>query len=299
MGVRNQQMITLARNHCTQMKFVQCSGQGMAEEATGLPINAREVRCPIVHSHMIGSNLEMTVPTFYREHCVGCEEQRPSGLLPTLAGYIAAVDDNAVEERLAALANRAAAALTPEVIAHGVELIESGWVSPAPLDPLRIVALSRPDFGSQVVGAALAVMYQVAAGFPVAARRAIQSAPLAVAAVVPDRLTAVLRVAHLLRAQAAALNADTKRWRHMGRLLRCGVTSSPRTPRSDWGSTTRSAGHFWKSSPRRRSLPLVRRRCRCSPRGNSFRCPSLSSKGRKRTASQGAAPGVKRRHRPH
>jgi hypothetical protein len=206
------------------MEFVQSSGQGIAEEATGLPINAREVRCPMARGHMIGSNLEMTVPVFYRQNCVGCAEQRPSGLLPTLAGYIAAVDENAVAERereverkaslrtewetraqrrrglmarcddmmataladigqldvdpagdrreddraplarLRALADRAAETFTPDVIAHGVELVERGLASPALLDPLRIVALSRPEFGSQVVRAAVTVMREAASG---------------------------------------------------------------------------------------------------------------------------------------
>jgi hypothetical protein len=224
MGVRNQRVMTLAKNHCTRMEFVQSSGQGMAEEATGLPINAREVRCPMARGHMIGSNLEMTVPAFYRQNCVGCEEQRPSGVLPTLAGYIATADEHAAAERerdserktalheewearahrrrgliarsddvmatavsdigqldvdptdghdaddraplarLTALAERAADTFTPDVIAHCVDLIEGKRVSPALLDPLRIVALSRPEFGSQVVRAALAVMREAAAG---------------------------------------------------------------------------------------------------------------------------------------
>ncbi|MEY8017478.1 hypothetical protein [Mycobacterium servetii] len=221
-GVRNRRMIALAKNHCTRMEFVQSSGQGMAEEATGLPINAREIRCPMAHGHMVGSNLEMTVPMFYRQNCIGCAEQRPSGLLPTLAGYVAAVDENASAERerevernaalhtewearvqkrrglmagchdmmataladigrldvdpagdlpeddraplarLRALAERAAETFTPDVIAHGVELVERGLASPALLDPLRIVALSRPEFGPPVVRAAVTVMREAA-----------------------------------------------------------------------------------------------------------------------------------------
>jgi hypothetical protein len=217
-------VITLAKNHRTHMEFVQSSGQGMAEEATGLPINAREVRCPMARGHMIGSNLEMIVPAFYRQNCLGCAEQRPSGLLSTLAGYVAAVDENAAAERereverkaalhtewearaqrrrglmarcddmmataladigqldvdpdgdrqeddraplarLRALAERAAETFTSDVIAHGVELVERGLASPALLDPLRIVAQSRPEFGSQVVRAAVTVMREAASG---------------------------------------------------------------------------------------------------------------------------------------
>jgi hypothetical protein len=223
-GVRNNQMITLAKNHCTRMEFVQNGGQGMAEEATGLPINAREVRCPIGHGHMISSNLEATVPAFYRQHCIGCQEQSPTGLLPTLGVYVNAVDENAAAERkreteqraalrkawqeradrrrglmarcedvmanaltdigmldvdpsgdrerdegaalarLKALAERAPDVFAADVIAHGVELVECGWASPALLDPLRIIALSRPEFGPQIVRATLAAMRKEASG---------------------------------------------------------------------------------------------------------------------------------------
>ncbi len=299
-GVRNRQMITLAKNHCTRMEFVQNGGQGMAEEATGLPINAREVRCPIAHGHMISSNLEAIVPAFYRQHCVGCQEQRPTGLLPTLGAYVNAADEAAAAERkrgaeqraalheawvnrterrrglmarcddamanavtdigmldvdpggyreqdegmplarLTALAERAADLFTADVIAHGVELVESGWASPALLDPLRIVALSRPEFGPQIVRAALAAMRTKASGpagrcladlaeHAVAAdidervcrsTIALASAPmrdpfrqrrdasdpvslLAVAGLVPEQLVSVLR--HLLPGPAAEI----------------------------------------------------------------------------------------------
>lgn len=98
-GVRNQDMITLGTNHCTRMEFVQNSGRGMAEEATGLPINPREVRCPMAHGGMTSSNLEAIVPAFYREHCINCQEQRPTGLLPTLGAYVIAADEAAEAER--------------------------------------------------------------------------------------------------------------------------------------------------------------------------------------------------------
>ena len=223
-GVRNQQMITLAKNHCTRMEFVQNGGQGMAEEATGLPINAREVRCPMAHGHMISSNLEATVPAFYRQHCVGCQEQRPTGLLPTLGAYVKATDENAAAERkrdaeqraalheawekrterrrglmarcddamvnaltdiaildvdpggdrrqddgaalgrLKALAERAPDVFTADVVAHAAALVEGRWASPALLDPLRIVALSRSEFGPEIVCAALVALRTEASG---------------------------------------------------------------------------------------------------------------------------------------
>jgi hypothetical protein len=100
LGVRNQEMVALAKNHCTRMEFVQNSGTGMAEDATGLPINPREVRCPIAHGRAVSSNLAAIVLVFYREHCVGCEQQRPTGLLPTLGAYIIALDAAADAERV-------------------------------------------------------------------------------------------------------------------------------------------------------------------------------------------------------
>jgi hypothetical protein len=245
-GVRNQQMIALARNHCTRMEFVQNGGQGMAEGATGLPINPREVRCPIAHGHMVSSNLEATVPAFYRQHCVSCQEQAPTGLLPTLGAYVNAADEDAAAERrraaeqrsalheawehrterrrglmvrcddamanaltdmgmldvdpggdrehdegtplarLTALAEHAADVFTADVIAHGVELVERGWASPALLDPLRIVALSRPEFGPQIICAALAVLRMAPAG--PAGRCLADLSEHAVAADIDDRV---------------------------------------------------------------------------------------------------------------
>ena len=74
----------LARRHCLAMKFVQCGGRGMAEAATGLPINARQIQCPVA----IGaesSNLSLIVGGFYRAHCTGCDQRRPTGEVPNLA----------------------------------------------------------------------------------------------------------------------------------------------------------------------------------------------------------------------
>jgi len=47
MGVRNREWVELARRHCLNMEFVPSGGRGMAEEATGLPIDMRQVRCPV------------------------------------------------------------------------------------------------------------------------------------------------------------------------------------------------------------------------------------------------------------
>lgn len=81
MGLRNKELIELANRHCTHMQFVPAGGQGMAEMATGLPINMRQVRCPVAHGGM-APNLTFVIPEFYRAHCVGCAMRRPTGQVP-------------------------------------------------------------------------------------------------------------------------------------------------------------------------------------------------------------------------
>jgi hypothetical protein len=46
-GHENRQTLELARRHCLNMQFVEAGGRDMAEEATGLPISMRQVRCPV------------------------------------------------------------------------------------------------------------------------------------------------------------------------------------------------------------------------------------------------------------
>ena len=97
--MRNQRLITLARNHCTRMEFVQNSGQGMAGGGDGpsdQPPRGPLSHRPQSHDRVKSRNDRASV---LRENCVGCGEQRPTGLLPTLAGYIAAVDEYAAAER--------------------------------------------------------------------------------------------------------------------------------------------------------------------------------------------------------
>lgn len=92
-GMRNREIMTLAQHHCTRMEFVPNGGQGMAEEATGLPINSREVRCPIARGGMTSTNLEPIVLAFYRENCVSCEQRCPTGVVPNLASYVNELDE--------------------------------------------------------------------------------------------------------------------------------------------------------------------------------------------------------------
>jgi len=84
MGARNQEVVELARRHCLNMEFVPSSGRGMAEQATGLPIDMRQIRCSVALGSM-ASNLDLIVDDFYREHCIGCSLRRPTGEVPNLA----------------------------------------------------------------------------------------------------------------------------------------------------------------------------------------------------------------------
>ena len=84
MGLRNKETIELARQNCLDMKFVPSFGRGMAEAETGLPIDMRQIRCPVALGNM-ASNLPWIATDFYREHCVGCERRRPTGEVPNLA----------------------------------------------------------------------------------------------------------------------------------------------------------------------------------------------------------------------
>src|ERR1700693_830022 len=107
-GMRNRELMILAQHHCTQMEFVADGGQGMAEAATGLPINPRGVRCPIAHGGMRSTNLEPIVLAFYRENCVGCEQRRPTGIALNLASYVHELDEQAAAAHAREAEQRAA-----------------------------------------------------------------------------------------------------------------------------------------------------------------------------------------------
>lgn len=83
-GRANQETIQLARHHCAQMRFVECGGRGMAEAATGLPINMRRVECPYAQGGSSG-NLDWIASDFYEDQCVGCLHRQPTGQVPNLA----------------------------------------------------------------------------------------------------------------------------------------------------------------------------------------------------------------------
>src|SRR5262249_10919 len=83
----------LARRHCTHMQFPEweLGGRGMAEAATGLPINTRRVHCAhAAPSHSASANLEWIAGDFYKANCVGCPKRLPTGEVPNLATIIEA-----------------------------------------------------------------------------------------------------------------------------------------------------------------------------------------------------------------
>jgi hypothetical protein len=81
------------------MRFAESGGPGMAEEATGLPINMRQVRCPVAFGSQ-SMNLFGIASIFYEDHCIGCSLRRPTGEVLNLA--------TVMEERAAEDARQAA-----------------------------------------------------------------------------------------------------------------------------------------------------------------------------------------------
>lgn len=100
MGLRNREIIEFARRHCLNMEFVPSGGRGMAEASSGLPVDMRQVRCPVALGSM-SSNLQGIATDFFREHCVGCDQRRPTGEVPNLATLVDDQDAAAEESRAA------------------------------------------------------------------------------------------------------------------------------------------------------------------------------------------------------
>jgi hypothetical protein len=83
LGRKNAQIIELARRHCVNMEFHESGGRGLAEEASGLPINMRRVHCPFGKpANSMAMNLEWITVDFYNKNCEGCPHRRPTGQLP-------------------------------------------------------------------------------------------------------------------------------------------------------------------------------------------------------------------------
>jgi hypothetical protein len=100
MGRRNQETIELARRHCIHMEFREweLGGRGMAEAATGLPINARRVHCAYAAPfNSAAANLEWIASEFYKTNCVGCAYRRSTGEVPNLATFLEAREADSAE----------------------------------------------------------------------------------------------------------------------------------------------------------------------------------------------------------
>jgi hypothetical protein len=89
-GRANVWTIELARRHCLNMTFTKWEGggQGMVEQRSGLPIDTRQVSCPIARGNSAAMRLDWVASEFYERHCVGCQHRRPTGELPNLASVM-------------------------------------------------------------------------------------------------------------------------------------------------------------------------------------------------------------------
>lgn len=105
LGRANAITIELARRHCIHMTFTEWGGRGMAEDASGLPINSRRVHCPYAQGDGAAMNLDWIATDFYEEHCDGCQYREPTGELPNLASVI---EDRKAEAATAAESRRRA-----------------------------------------------------------------------------------------------------------------------------------------------------------------------------------------------
>jgi hypothetical protein len=92
LGRANLATMELARRHCLDMTFslFDGGGRGLAEQFSGLPIDMRQVSCPVARGNTGGMNLDWLASDFYNEHCVGCQRRRPTGEMPSLSSVIEA-----------------------------------------------------------------------------------------------------------------------------------------------------------------------------------------------------------------
>lgn len=215
LGMENRETIELARRHCLKMEFIQSGGQGYLEAATGLPINMRQVRCPVAIGNM-AMNLGWIASDFVRANCAGCLERKSTGEVPNLATVVAQEDaaaeeaaltrDEALEiarksradrvearkasiatgdltmagafedldklditpgvevdrdavraslDRLNALADKAPETFSEEFVAQAAKLVVEGHADALALEPLRRLAIVRPEFAPATVEASL------------------------------------------------------------------------------------------------------------------------------------------------
>lgn len=97
LGRANLTTIELARRHCLDMTFTRpdWGGRGLAEQFSGLPIDTRQISCPVARGNTAGMNLEWLASDFYDQHCAGCQQRRPTGEVPNLASVMEARKEKA------------------------------------------------------------------------------------------------------------------------------------------------------------------------------------------------------------
>ncbi len=65
-GLRNREVVELARRHCLDLEFVPSGGRGEVEAQTGLPVDMRQIRCPVALGDM-SSDLWWIAADFQRK----------------------------------------------------------------------------------------------------------------------------------------------------------------------------------------------------------------------------------------
>ncbi|MFJ7146687.1 hypothetical protein ACIQVT_00415 [Streptomyces sp. NPDC100445] len=98
LGRRNQDIIELARHHCSKLQFRASGGHGMAEAASGLPTDMREIYCDVGGLGPAAHNLQLIAGDYVREHCRECPSRAASGRMPNLLTVVES-EDAAAERR--------------------------------------------------------------------------------------------------------------------------------------------------------------------------------------------------------
>ena len=138
LGRANLVTMELARRHCLDMTFtlLDGGGRGLAEQASGLPIDMRQVSCPVARGNTGGMNLDWLASDFYNEHCQGCQRRRPTGEMPSLSSVMEA---RKAEAAAAAEAERQATARRHD---EWEQRAERRRAAAAGADPAMVSALS-------------------------------------------------------------------------------------------------------------------------------------------------------------
>lgn len=98
LGHRNRAVMDLARHHCRKLEFRANMGHGLAEEASGLPIDMREVFCEIGGRGSTSADLGWVAREYVAEHCRGCPERQPTGQFPNLLTEVDAAEVEAARQ---------------------------------------------------------------------------------------------------------------------------------------------------------------------------------------------------------